>query len=118
MPLVLALLSFDCCFVCLLVCVSDDYIHGHVCMWHAHITCRYGHRPVVLDAAYKPAVTKLIAQAQAAKCPYILGAQMLVEQGLCQFELWTKKHAPKQSMRKVQPLFFLFVNGRHSDAEF
>jgi len=56
-------------------------------------------KPIVLSAAYKPDVTTIIAQAQQAGCPYILGAQMLVEQGLKQFELWTQRKAPVAQMR-------------------
>ncbi|CAN0572077.1 unnamed protein product, partial [Ectocarpus sp. 12 AP-2014] len=48
-------------------------------------------KPVVFDAAYKPALTSLLAQAKEAQCPYVQGADMLVEQGLEQFQLWTER---------------------------
>ncbi|CAM9161734.1 unnamed protein product [Ectocarpus sp. 4 AP-2014] len=55
-------------------------------------------RPVVFDAAYKPALTSLLAQAKEAQCPYVQGADMLVEQGLEQFQLWTERRAPREEM--------------------
>ncbi|KAG5181647.1 type I 3-dehydroquinase-domain-containing protein [Tribonema minus] len=55
-------------------------------------------KPVVFDAAYKPARTALLDQAIKAGCPYVQGAEMLVEQGVEQFQLWTKRHAPKDVM--------------------
>ena len=53
---------------------------------------------MVFDAAYKPALTPLLAQAKEAGCPYVQGAEMLVEQGLEQFQLWTGRRAPRQAM--------------------
>ena len=55
-------------------------------------------QPVVFDAAYKPALTSLLAQAKEAQCPYVQGADMLVEQGLEQFQLWTERRAPREEM--------------------
>lgn len=55
-------------------------------------------QPVVFDAAYKPALTSLLAQAKDAQCPYVQGADMLVEQGLEQFQLWTERRAPRGEM--------------------
>ncbi|CAN0063793.1 unnamed protein product [Ectocarpus sp. 8 AP-2014] len=55
-------------------------------------------KPVVFDAAYKPALTSLLAQAKEAHCPYVQGADMLVEQGLEQFQLWTERRAPRDEM--------------------
>lgn len=55
-------------------------------------------QPVVFDAAYKPALTSLLAQAKEAHCPYVQGADMLVEQGLEQFQLWTERRAPREEM--------------------
>lgn len=57
-----------------------------------------GAQPVVFDAAYKPALTSLLAQAKGAYCPYVQGADMLVEQGLEQFQLWTERRAPRAEM--------------------
>lgn len=55
-------------------------------------------KPVIFDAAYKPAMTAILAQAKEAQCPYVQGADMLVEQGLEQFQLWTKRRAPREAM--------------------
>lgn len=55
-------------------------------------------KPVVFDAAYKPALTALLSQAKDANCPYVQGADMLVEQGLEQFQLWTQRRAPRHVM--------------------
>ena len=55
-------------------------------------------KPVVFDAAYKPAKTALLAQAVEAGCPVVQGAEMLVEQGLEQFQLWTGRRAPRDRM--------------------
>jgi len=54
--------------------------------------------PVVLDVVYKPARTELLKQAQAAGCPVVQGATMLLTQGLEQFELWNKRRAPFTEM--------------------
>ncbi|CAM9487919.1 unnamed protein product [Choristocarpus tenellus] len=58
-------------------------------------------KPVVFDAAYKPALTALLAQAKATGCPYVQGAEMLVEQGLEQFQLWTRRRAPRSVMAEA-----------------
>ncbi|CAN0180917.1 unnamed protein product, partial [Hapterophycus canaliculatus] len=55
-------------------------------------------QPVVFDAAYKPALTALLSQAKDANCPFVQGADMLVEQGLEQFQLWTERRAPRGEM--------------------
>ena len=51
--------------------------------------------PVIFDAVYKPAYTKLIGQAKKHGCYFVQGATMLLEQGLEQFELWHKRRAPR-----------------------
>jgi pentafunctional AROM polypeptide len=57
--------------------------------------------PVVLDVNYKPYHTKLLDQAEAAGCPVIRGSEMLWEQGVGQFELWTGRTAPYRVMKTV-----------------
>jgi pentafunctional AROM polypeptide len=54
--------------------------------------------PVILDAVYKPARTKLIEQAIEYNCLFVQGATMLLEQGMEQFELWHKRRAPREEM--------------------
>lgn len=58
-------------------------------------------QPVVLDAVYKPARTVLLQQALDAGCYVVQGASMLLEQGLEQFELWTKRRAPRVEMSRA-----------------
>ena len=60
-----------------------------------------GNQPVVLDAVYKPARTALLQQALGAGCYVVQGASMLLEQGLEQFELWNRRRAPREEMKKA-----------------
>ncbi|KAF0709617.1 Aste57867_5842 [Aphanomyces stellatus] len=53
------------------------------------------HDMVVMDAAYKPAITPLLAQARAHGCLVVQGFEMLVEQGLEQSALWTGERVAK-----------------------
>eukprot|EP00546_Thalassionema_frauenfeldii_P020892 CAMPEP_0178903144 /NCGR_PEP_ID=MMETSP0786-20121207/4995_1 /TAXON_ID=186022 /ORGANISM="Thalassionema frauenfeldii, Strain CCMP 1798" /LENGTH=779 /DNA_ID=CAMNT_0020574485 /DNA_START=87 /DNA_END=2426 /DNA_ORIENTATION=+ len=58
---------------------------------------------VLLDVNYKPYTTDLIAQVEQ-ECPnwnIIRGSEMLWEQGVGQFELWTKRRAPYGVMKKA-----------------
>ena len=57
--------------------------------------------PIVLDAAYRPAMTPLLLAAQSAGCPCIQGAEMLYEQALEQFKLWTKHTVPPSIMSAI-----------------
>lgn len=56
------------------------------------------HSGIVVDMAYKPAETPLLTLARAAgkgwQCAR--GVEVLLEQGYCQFELWTGRKAPKR----------------------
>jgi len=58
-------------------------------------------KPAVLDAAYKPPKTTLLAQAIEAGCPYAQGAEMLIEQGIEQFQFWTERLAPAEILRNA-----------------
>ncbi|RHY91077.1 hypothetical protein DYB37_004361, partial [Aphanomyces astaci] len=51
---------------------------------------------IVMDAAYKPAITPLLAQAHAHGAVCIQGYEMLVEQGLEQSKLWTHEAVAKE----------------------
>jgi shikimate 5-dehydrogenase len=84
----------------LLPCIRLRLRHAFasVLTFHSNAIVR---RPVCIDAAYRPTLTALIKQARSAGCPYILGAQMLAEQGLHQFEQWTKRPAPAIAMRRA-----------------
>ena len=60
-----------------------------------------GSQPVVLDAAYRPRHTKLLIQASKEGCKTFAGIQMLVEQGLEQFERWSNMQAPRGVIEKA-----------------
>ena len=62
-------------------------------------------KPIVVDAAYRPRDTALIRQAEAASCKTFVGVQMLIEQGIVQFELWTGLSAPRELI-EVQVMKF------------
>lgn len=58
-------------------------------------------RPIVFDVNYKPYLTKLLMQAEASECMVVRGSEMLWEQGVGQFELWTERTAPYKVMKTV-----------------
>jgi shikimate dehydrogenase len=55
----------------------------------------------VLDIVYKPFRTKLLKLADKAGATTVTGLDMLVNQGACSFELWTKRKAPIFEMRQA-----------------
>lgn len=55
---------------------------------------------VVMDIVYAPLATRLLMEAKAAGCQIINGLEMLLYQGVAQFELWTGKTAPVELMRE------------------
>ena len=60
-----------------------------------------GTKPIVFDVNYKPYYTKLLRQAEEAECIIIRGSEMLWEQGVGQFELWTGRTAPYGVMKQI-----------------
>ncbi|MCK5071560.1 MAG: shikimate dehydrogenase [Desulfocapsa sp.] len=56
---------------------------------------------VVMDIVYAPMQTRLLREAEAAGCDVINGLEMLLYQGVAQFELWTGKTAPVSVMREA-----------------
>lgn len=56
---------------------------------------------VVMDIVYAPLQTRLLQEAEVAGCSVINGLEMLLYQGVSQFELWTGKSAPVESMREA-----------------
>ncbi len=56
---------------------------------------------VVMDIVYAPLQTKLLKDAGDAGCSCISGLEMLLYQGVAQFELWTGLDAPVQVMREA-----------------
>jgi pentafunctional AROM polypeptide len=58
-------------------------------------------KPIVFDVNYKPFSTALLRQAEKAGCPVVRGSEMLWEQGVGQFELWTDRTAPYSVMKQI-----------------
>mmetsp|Transcript_2423 Transcript_2423/g.3791 ORF Transcript_2423/g.3791 Transcript_2423/m.3791 type:complete len:879 (-) Transcript_2423:299-2935(-) len=58
-------------------------------------------KPIIFDVNYKPYNTKLLLQAEKAGCAVVRGSEMLWEQGVSQFELWTGRTAPYKVMKDV-----------------
>ena len=56
---------------------------------------------VVLDMVYRPLKTRLLKDAEMAGCTCVSGLDMLLFQGVAQFEIWTGKVAPVEVMRKA-----------------
>jgi len=56
---------------------------------------------VVMDIVYAPMKTRLLQEAEANGCKVINGLEMLLYQGVAQFELWTGKPAPVGVMREA-----------------
>ncbi len=56
---------------------------------------------VVMDIVYAPLKTRLLQEAEPNGCKIINGLEMLLYQGVAQFELWTGKVAPVTVMRKA-----------------
>jgi len=56
---------------------------------------------LVMDIVYRPLTTRLLKEAQSRGCATIDGLQMLIHQATAQFELWTGKPAPLQTMSRA-----------------
>merc|ERR1712032_798404 len=57
--------------------------------------------PIIFDVNYKPYYTKLLEQSERYGCQVVRGSEMLWEQGVGQFELWTGRAAPYRVMKNV-----------------
>jgi pentafunctional AROM polypeptide len=60
-----------------------------------------GSKPIIFDVNYKPYYTSLLRQAEQASCPIVRGSEMLWEQGVGQFEIWTERSAPYSVMKEA-----------------
>jgi shikimate dehydrogenase len=60
----------------------------------------------VMDIVYNPRETRLIQEARSAGCKIIYGFEMLLDQGILQFEAWTGQKAPEDVMRKALEQWF------------
>jgi len=56
---------------------------------------------IVFDFVYNPKETKLLKEAKKKGAKIIYGLEMLLHQGVAQFEIYTGKKAPVEVMRKV-----------------
>lgn len=63
--------------------------------------CDLSQFDVVMDIVYAPLETLLLRQARAAGCTTVSGLEMLLYQGVSQFELWTGQPAPVSMMRET-----------------
>jgi len=54
---------------------------------------------VVMDAVYRPLWTPFLIQARATGCRILTGLEMLLHQGLAQYQWWTGNAAPAAAMR-------------------
>lgn len=54
---------------------------------------------VVMDIVYAPIETRLLREAKEAGCRVVNGLEMLLYQGVAQYELWTGQTAPVEVMR-------------------
>lgn len=57
--------------------------------------------PVLLETVYTPAETKLVRLARERGIEVILGMEMFLEQAVRQFELWTRRKAPRAIMERA-----------------
>lgn len=60
-----------------------------------------GSYKVVMDIVYAPLRTRLLREAETAGCTVVNGLEMLLYQGVAQYELWTGRNAPVEVMRRV-----------------
>jgi shikimate-5-dehydrogenase/3-dehydroquinate dehydratase type I len=58
-------------------------------------------KPIIFDVNYKPYYTNLLRQAEGANCQIVRGSEMLWEQGVGQFEAWTRRTAPYAVMKAI-----------------
>jgi shikimate dehydrogenase len=54
-----------------------------------------------MDIVYAPLQTQLLKDGAAQGCACINGLEMLLYQGVAQFELWTGRDAPIEVMRRA-----------------
>lgn len=84
----------------------DIIIHGTPTGMHGHDEGRscvprgwLSSRHVVFDMVYRPQKTQFLEDAEAVGCRTVPGLEMLLEQAMLQFEIWTGAPAPGEVMR-------------------
>ncbi len=70
------------------------YPHTDRCLFEDRIPAG-----IVLDMVYNPSETVLLKRAKQQGCAVITGSEMLLEQAVRQFEIWTGEPAPRGAMR-------------------
>ncbi len=71
-------------------------------------------RLTVVDLVYRPRRTALLEAARAAGCLTVEGIEMLIEQGVRSFELWTGLPAPVEVMRRAANFALVGASGSPS----
>jgi len=56
---------------------------------------------IVMDVVYRPMWTSFLKSARDSGCRVVTGLEMLLHQGLAQFEWWTDRDAPEEAMRSA-----------------
>jgi pentafunctional AROM polypeptide len=59
-----------------------------------------GIKGIICDMAYKPRRTKLLLQAERKGWSCVEGIEVLISQGIAQFEIWTGKRAPSHKIEE------------------
>ena len=70
-------------------------------------------QPAIVEVVYKPRVTNLVAQARAGGCSVVQGIDILIAQGVEQFERWTRRRAPSHMETAVRAAFRMTPRGDH-----
>ncbi len=68
--------------------------------------CVVAHKPVIMDVSYLPKRTPLLDQAEAAGLSVARGIDMLIAQGVGQFELWTERTSVEPIVEKAVRDFY------------
>ncbi|MCK5860942.1 MAG: shikimate dehydrogenase [Candidatus Hydrogenedentes bacterium] len=76
-------------------------MHGHAAGESAVPAGLFRPEHIVFDMVYRPMKTQFIKDAEAVGCVSILGLEMLLNQAILQFELWTEQSAPEEVMRNA-----------------
>jgi 3-dehydroquinate dehydratase/shikimate dehydrogenase len=59
------------------------------------------HCRIVMDLIYRPERTQLLKLAAQKRIATVSGVEMFLAQGIAQWELWMKRHAPEKAMRRA-----------------
>ena len=59
------------------------------------------HCRIVMDLIYRPERTQLLKLAAHKRIATVSGVEMFLAQGIAQWELWMKRHAPERAMRRA-----------------